>query len=117
MTDGERSEPRVAAQGQAESVILEADGIVAGYGELNILHGVSVSLGAGEMVAGIGPNGAGKSTLLRTLFGLLAVREGSGSIKEEDVTGRRPDQMVRRGVSYVPQGDHVCPSLTVTENL
>lgn len=97
--------------------VLEAKDIVAGYGEVDILHGVSVTVHSGEMVAIIGPNGAGKSTLLRTIFGLLDARGGQVRLKGEDITNRAPDQLVLRGLSYVPQVDNVFPSLTILENL
>jgi ABC-type branched-subunit amino acid transport system ATPase component len=97
--------------------VLEAKDIVAGYGEVDILHGVSVTVHAGEMVAIIGPNGAGKSTLLRTIFGLLNARGGHVSLKGQDITNRPPDELVLRGLSYVPQVDNVFPSLTILENL
>jgi len=97
--------------------ILEAKGIVAGYGEVDILHGVSAVVYPGEMVAVIGPNGAGKSTLLRTMFGLLLVRQGQVMLKGEEITNLRPDELVLRGLSYVPQVDNVFPSLTILENL
>jgi ABC-type branched-subunit amino acid transport system ATPase component len=98
-------------------VALETHGIVTGYGEVNILHGVSIRVHDGEMVAVIGPNGAGKSTLLRAAFGLLPAREGTVHLHGADVTGQRPDQLVLRGLSYVPQVDNVFPSLTIMENL
>ena len=97
--------------------VLEAKDIVAGYGEVDILHGVSVTVHSGEMVAIIGPNGAGKSTLLRTIFGLLDARGGQVRLKGEDITNRAPDQLVLCGLSYVPQVDNVFPSLTILENL
>ncbi len=97
--------------------VLEANDIVAGYGEVDILHGVSVTVGRGEMVAIIGPNGAGKSTLLRAIFGLLAARRGQVSLKGQDITNRAPDELVLRGLSYVPQVDNVFPTLTILENL
>ncbi len=97
--------------------VLEAKDVVAGYGEVDILHGVSVTVHEGEMVAIIGPNGAGKSTLLRTIFGLLPARDGQVSLKGQDITNRPPDQLVLRGLSYVPQVDNVFPSLTILENL
>jgi ABC-type branched-subunit amino acid transport system ATPase component len=98
-------------------VALETRGIVTGYGEVNILHGVSVTVHDGEMVSVIGPNGAGKSTLLRAIFGLLPARAGAIWLQGEDVTNRRPDQLVLKGLSYVPQVDNVFPSLTIMENL
>ncbi len=98
--------------------LLEAKDVVAGYvSEVDILHGVSITVHGGEMVAIIGPNGAGKSTLLRAIFGLLAVRQGQITLKEQDITNRPTNELVRRGISYVPQVDNVFPSLTILENL
>ena len=97
--------------------ILEARDIVAGYGEVEILHGAAVVLHEGEMVAVIGPNGAGKSTLLRAIFGLLPVRSGSVTIRGADVTNLAPDRLVSHGLSYVPQVENVFPRLTILENL
>ncbi len=98
--------------------LLEAKDVVAGYvSEVDILHGVSITVHAGEMVAIIGPNGAGKSTLLRAIFGLLDARSGKVSLKGEDITDCAPDELVLRGLSYVPQVDNVFPTLTILENL
>jgi ABC-type branched-subunit amino acid transport system ATPase component len=97
--------------------IIEATDVVTGYGEVDILHGVSVKVHPGEMVAVIGPNGAGKSTLLRAMFGLLPVKSGSVTLAGEDVSNYSPDRLVTRGLSYVPQVDNVFPSLTIMENL
>ena len=98
--------------------LLEVKDVIAGYvSEVDILHGVSITVHGGEMVAIIGPNGAGKSTLLRAIFGLLAVRQGQISLKGQDITNRRTDELVLRGISYVPQVDNVFPSLTILENL
>ena len=99
------------------TVILEADGIVSGYGEVDILHGVSLMVDEGEIVAVIGPNGAGKSTLLKSAFGLLKLRKGKLLLDGVDATNLPPQKMVRNGVSYVPQSDNVFPSLTIVENL
>ncbi len=101
----------------APELALEAKGVVTGYGEVDILHGVSVKVHAGEMVAVIGPNGAGKSTLLKAIFGLLPVRRGQILLGNEDVTNTPPNVMVTKGLSYVPQVDNVFPSLTISENL
>ena len=98
--------------------LLEAKDVSAGYvSEVDILHGVSVTVHSGEMVAIIGPNGAGKSTLLRAIFGLLDARTGQISLKGQDITNRPTDELVLRGLSYVPQVDNVFPSLTILENL
>jgi ABC-type branched-subunit amino acid transport system ATPase component len=99
------------------SVLLEADGVVTGYGEVDILHGVSLLVEQGEIVAVIGPNGAGKSTLLKSVFGLLKLRKGRLLLEGNDATGLPPQKMVRHGVSYVPQSENVFPSLTIVENL
>jgi len=99
------------------TVILEADGIVSGYGEVDILHGVSLMVDEGEIVSVIGPNGAGKSTLLKSVFGLLKLRKGKLLLDGVDATNLPPQKMVRNGVSYVPQSDNVFPSLTSVENL
>jgi ABC-type branched-subunit amino acid transport system ATPase component len=101
----------------ARDIIIEARDVVAGYGEVDILHGVCLTVRRGEMVAVIGPNGAGKSTLLKAVFGLLPLRDGSVFVNGADVTGLQPDQLVRRGLGYVPQVDNVFPSLTIQENL
>jgi ABC-type branched-subunit amino acid transport system ATPase component len=97
--------------------VLEAREVVSGYGEVEILHGVSIKVEEGEIVTIIGPNGAGKSTLLKTVFGLLPCKRGAVFFTGEDVTGQPPQVMVRKGMCYVPQSDNVFPSLTVQENL
>jgi ABC-type branched-subunit amino acid transport system ATPase component len=97
--------------------VLEAREVVSGYGEVEILHGVSIKVEEGEIVTIIGPNGAGKSTLLKTVFGLLPCKRGAVFFGGEDVTGHTPQALVRKGMCYVPQSDNVFPSLTVQENL
>jgi len=97
--------------------VLETRNLVAGYGETNILHGVSITIHDGEMVAVIGPNGAGKSTLLKAIFGLIPVRSGTVLMGEDDISDWRPDERALQGLSYVPQVDNVFPSLTIMENL
>jgi ABC-type branched-subunit amino acid transport system ATPase component len=97
--------------------ILETENVVSGYGEVDILHGVSILVEKGEMVAVIGPNGAGKSTLMKAAFGLLKIKKGKMLFDGHDVTNLAPQHMVRRGVCYVPQSENVFPSLTIRENL
>lgn len=97
--------------------ILRVDEIYSGYGETEILHGVSVEVASGEIATIIGPNGSGKSTLMKTIFGLLTPTNGWVALEGEDITGLRPDRIVRKGMCYVPQSDNVFPSLTILENL
>ncbi len=92
--------------------------IVSGYSkELNILDGVSMRVEKGQMVSIIGPNGAGKSTVLKTIFGILQAREGQVIFKDEDVTNTPPAELLKKGVSLVPQGRNLFPLMTVRENL
>ncbi len=97
--------------------ILAVEDLVAGYGEVPILHGVSAALEPGELVAVIGPNGAGKSTLIKTIFGLLRPTEGRVLFDGQEITRWAPEQIVALGVSYVPQVANTFPSLSVRENL
>lgn len=98
-------------------IILKTENITVGYTEVDILHDVHLRVRSGEIVSIIGPNGAGKSTLLKTIFGILKPRNGNVTLKDEDITGLKPDRVVRKGISYVPQVDNVFPSLTIQENL
>ncbi|HXF52032.1 MAG TPA: ABC transporter ATP-binding protein [Dehalococcoidia bacterium] len=91
--------------------------VVSGYGEVEVLHGVTVRVEPGEIVSIIGPNGAGKSTLMKAAFGLLPIKRGRVLLQGQDVTGRAPNELVRLGMAYVPQVDNVFPSLTIQENL
>ena len=97
--------------------LLDARGVVSGYGDAEILHGVSIDVHPEEIVSIIGPNGAGKSTMMKTIFGLLDCWEGTVHFENEDITTLRPDEITRKGMCYVPQTDNVFPSLTVEENL
>jgi neutral amino acid transport system ATP-binding protein len=113
----ETAPPRADGADGAEP-ILSAHGLVAGYvPEVDILRGADVTVAQGEMVTIVGPNGAGKSTLIKTIFGLLRPREGNVSLRGEDITGRKPHVIARRGIGYVPQLDNVFPTMTVEENL
>ncbi len=97
--------------------LLEVKNLVSGYGEMEILHDVSIRVEEGEIVSIIGPNGAGKSTLMKTIFGLLTTWEGQVLFDGEEITRSAPEQIVRQGMCYVPQVDNIFPSLTVRENL
>jgi ABC-type branched-subunit amino acid transport system ATPase component len=100
-----------------DAVLLVAEGLTAGYGRMDILHGVSLTVRPGEIVSVIGPNGAGKSTAFKTIVGFLTPREGRVLFNGEPITGLRPDLVLRRGLAYVPQGRIVFPQMTVRENL
>ena len=97
--------------------LLSLDDVRGGYGDVDILHGVSLEVAAGEIVVIVGPNGAGKSTALKAVFGLVQIRGGRVVFDGRDLTGQRPDQIVRAGISFVPQTENVFPTLTVEENL
>ncbi|MEU7830105.1 MULTISPECIES: ABC transporter ATP-binding protein [unclassified Nonomuraea] len=90
--------------------------LVAGYGDAKVLHGLSLSVGPGEICAILGPNGAGKTTLLRALSGMVRGR-GSVRLGGTELTGRSPDAIARRGVAHVPEGRGTFMPLTVEENL
>jgi len=97
--------------------LLTAEELYGGYGGGDILNGVSLRVDAGEVVVIVGPNGAGKSTAMKALFGLVNVRSGRVTFRDEEITRLSPDRIVGRGVCYVPQEANVFPSLTVLENL
>jgi branched-chain amino acid transport system ATP-binding protein len=97
--------------------LLEVEDLHAGYGRMEILKGVSLRVESGQIVSIIGPNGAGKSTVFKTLFGLLPARQGRVRFAGDDVTNRPPADLLRRGITYVPQGRNVFPLMTVDENL
>jgi branched-chain amino acid transport system ATP-binding protein len=97
--------------------LLEAQGVYGGYGGVDILNGVDLAVDRGQIVVIIGPNGAGKSTAMKAIFGLVRVRAGSIRFDGEAITNARPDQLVPKGMSYVPQERNVFPTLTVRENL
>ena len=98
--------------------LLEVENVYAGYvQDLNILQGINFRITSGELVAVIGPNGAGKSTLAKTIFGLLKPNQGKIVFKGENIAGLKSDQIVRRGMCYVPQISNVFLSQSVEENL
>ena len=106
----------MAADGPGE-VLLELQDVHAGYGEIEVLHGVSADVRVGEIVSIIGPNGAGKSTLLRTVFGMVTPSRGRIRLGGEEIAGKNPVTVLRRGCSYIPQGRCNFPAMSVEENL
>jgi len=98
--------------------MLVVENIVAGYiPGVNILQGISLKVEKGEMVCLVGPNGAGKSTVMRTISGLLHPNSGQVLFNGEDISRLRPDQILAKGITQVPQGHSVFPKMTVHENL
>src|SRR3982074_3915823 len=106
-----------SANGGAPTLSAAGGGRPAGYGGAPVVRDISISVGAGEVVAIIGPNGAGKSTLLKSLVGILRVTAGSVEVAGQDVTNHPPEDLARRGVGYVPQVQDIFEPLTVFENL
>jgi len=93
-------------------------GLVAGYGRMEILHGMDLLVGKGQSLCLIGPNGAGKSTVLHSIFGFTHIMAGQIIKHGEDITHLSPEQKLRRaGVAYILQDNSVFPEMTVTENL
>jgi branched-chain amino acid transport system ATP-binding protein len=102
----------------AKTPVIETKGLVAGYlPGVNILNGANFFANQGELVGIIGPNGAGKSTLLKAIFGLVKVREGDITLNGESIANLKANQLVAKGIGFVPQNNNVFPSLTIEENL
>jgi neutral amino acid transport system ATP-binding protein len=97
--------------------LLETADLTAGYGELEIVHGVSIAVPPGGFVSVIGPNGAGKSTLLKAIYGLADTHAGSVRFGGHEITARKAHELTRLGLNYVPQLDNIFPNMTVLENL
>jgi branched-chain amino acid transport system ATP-binding protein len=110
------SKPTSAAAA-AEPTLLELRAVEAGYGSIQILHGVSLHVKAGEVVAVIGPNGAGKSTTFKVIMGFIRHLGGEILFDGRTLIGQRPDRILALGLGYVPQGRVVFGPMTVRENL
>jgi ABC-type branched-subunit amino acid transport system ATPase component len=100
-----------------QDVLLEIQDLFAGYQKMDILKGVNLQVNTGEIVCVIGPNGAGKSTVFKAVYGFIDIRKGRTLFEGNDVTKYRPQEMLRAGVSIVPQLRSVFPQMTVDENL
>jgi branched-chain amino acid transport system ATP-binding protein len=111
------SEPAAAPAAAAHAAALAVEEVVAGYGGVLALQGVSISVRPATITAVLGANGAGKTTLLRTISGFVRPRAGRVMVDGRDLTGRRPEDMARSGVAHVPEGQGVIAELTVEENL
>jgi branched-chain amino acid transport system ATP-binding protein len=99
------------------AALLDVRSLGVRYGRSTALQGVDLAVPGGSLVGVLGPNGAGKSTLLRTIAGLVAPSAGSITFDGYRIDGQRPVEIVRRGVSLIPEGRGILPSLTVAENL
>src|SRR5262252_5657364 len=97
--------------------MLEVRTLRGGYGAVEVLRGIDLSIDAGEIVAVLGSNGAGKSTLNNTVCGLLPAFGGSIAFDGSDISRARPEDIVAAGLVQVPEGRRVFPDLTVRENL
>ncbi len=97
--------------------MLSIRGLHAGYGRSAVLQGVDLDVPAGTVMALMGRNGMGKTTLLRTIMGLLAARRGSVRFSDREITRRRPHEIARAGLAWVPQGRDIFADFTVAENL
>ena len=97
--------------------MLKVQGISTSYGKINVLKNISLEVEEGSIVTILGANGAGKSTTMKTICGLLKPQEGKVEFFGENVTGRRPDQLVRTGIALVPEGRQILSGMTVLENL
>jgi branched-chain amino acid transport system ATP-binding protein len=98
-------------------LLLEARGVMAGYGASRVLHGVDLVLKRGEAIGLMGRNGMGKTTLLRALLGLLPLQAGRVKVQGTDTSGWSPHRIARLGIAYVPEGRGIFANLSVQENL
>jgi branched-chain amino acid transport system ATP-binding protein len=96
---------------------LVASGVEAGYGDVQVLWGIALEVGAGEIVCMVGSNGAGKSTFMRCVSGLLPLRTGSILVEGQDMSKARPADFVRAGVAHVPEGRRLFSAMSVRDNL
>lgn len=97
--------------------MLKITGIETFYGKIQALKGVSLEVEQGQVVTLLGANGAGKSTTMKTICGLLKPKKGTVEFLGEDITGMRPDQLLRKGIALVPEGRAILSNMTVLENL
>jgi branched-chain amino acid transport system ATP-binding protein len=100
-----------------DDVILRMDAVVGGYGATTVLHETSLDVRRNALTTIIGPNGAGKSTAVKAIFGMVRVRSGHVWYEDEDIVGLSQVELLRRGISFVPQGRNVFPRMSVRANL
>ena len=96
--------------------LLQVEGLVSGYGQLEVLHGIGLDVAEGEIVSVLGANGAGKTTFLRTVSGILPAWEGTISLDGASLSGLTVEQRAGRGLGHLPEGRGIFQNLTVKEN-
>ena len=97
--------------------MLELRGVRVSYGQIEVVHGIDLSVDRGEVIGVIGPNGAGKSSILRSICGLVRPSSGEVAFEGRVLTGMAPERIARLGLALVPEGRHIFKTLTVAENL
>lgn len=97
--------------------MLDVKDIYAGYGQVEVLHGVSLNVAAGEILCVMGRNGAGKTTLLKSIMGIVQISDGGISLEDELINTLPGHEIPKRGIGYIPQGRRLFPELTVSENV
>ena len=97
--------------------MLTIDNLHAGYGNIDVLHGISLTVPKGKVVSLIGSNGAGKTTTMRAISGMIKPKRGAVMLNQQDVTGLEAHRIARRGLAHSPEGRRVFPTLSVTDNL
>src|SRR5205823_3301322 len=110
-----RTDPVEVAR--ATGTLLEVDGLAAGYGHLEVIRDINLTVQAGEVVACIGANGAGKTTTLRAISGVIRPRAGRVTFGGHDITGARPERISRLGLAHIPEGRGLFPRLSVEDTL
>ena len=117
MSDADSRAENAGSPADSSSVaVLEVEDLHGGYGQIQVLHGLDFTVHDGEVVVILGANGAGKTTTLRAISGMIEV-EGSVLLRGEELSGKNPADIVRRGVAHVPQGRGTLPELSVEDNL
>jgi branched-chain amino acid transport system ATP-binding protein len=107
----------IRVQSVSDEALLRVRGMDAGYGKIQILFAVDMDVHEGEIVCVIGPNGAGKSTVFKTVYGFLRPTSGQIHFGDDDITGHTPQDILAKGIAFVPQGRSTFPEMTVKENL
>lgn len=117
MTEAIPTRPAEDASHKTRPLLLQVQGLEAGYGDVQVLWGLDLSVGVGEIACVVGSNGAGKTTLLRTISGLVKARAGSVRFAGDELAGASPEAVLRAGIAHVPEGRRLFRGLSVRDNL